>query len=59
MLCANKAITRRYIVGKKHSTKRSEAQQKLGELRRQKFNYFEVPKPRWKRIKPLLTKPKE
>ena len=59
MVCANKAITRRYIVGKKHSTKRREAQQKLGELRNQKFNYFEVPKPLWKRIKPLLPKPKE
>jgi hypothetical protein len=49
MVCANKAITKRYIVAKKHSTKRSEAQQKLWQLRRQKVNYFEVPKPLWKR----------
>ena len=50
MVCANKAITKRYIVAKKHSTKRSEAQQKLWQLHRQKVNYFEVPKPLWKRI---------
>lgn len=59
MVCANKAITKRYIVAKKHSTKRNEAQQKLWQLRRQKVNYFEVPKPLWKRIKPLLPKPKQ
>jgi transposase len=59
MVCANKAITKRYIVAKKHSTKRSEAQQKLWQLHRQKVNYFEVPKPLWKRIKPLLPKPKQ
>ena len=46
-------------MAKKHSTKRKAAQHKLRQLRRrrQQVNYFEVPKPLWKRIKPLLPKP--
>ena len=44
-------------MAKKHSTKRKAAQQQLRQLRRQPVNYFEVPKPLWKRIKPLLPKP--
>ncbi len=59
MVCANKAITKRYIVAKKHSTKRSEAQQKQRQVHRQNVNCFEGPKPLWKRIKPLLPKPKQ
>ena len=58
MVCANKPITRRYIVAKKHSTKRKEAQAKLRKLRRQQVNYFEVPKPLWKRIKHIFPRQK-
>lgn len=58
MVCANKPITRRYIVAKKHSTKRKAAQAKLRKLRRQQVNYFEVPKPLWKRIKHIFPRQK-
>ena len=44
-------------MAKKHSTKRKAAQQKLRQLRRQQVDYFEVPKPLWKRIKRVLPKP--
>ena len=44
-------------MAKKHSTKRKAAQEKLRQLRRQQVDYFEVPKPLWKRIKRLLPKP--
>ncbi len=44
-------------MAKKHSTKREAAQQRLRQLRSQPVNYFEVPKPLWKRIKGLLAKP--
>lgn len=57
MVCANKPITRRYIVAKKHTTKRKAAQQKVRRVRRQQVNYFAVPKPLWKQIKRLLPKP--
>lgn len=44
-------------MAKKHSTEREAAQQTLRQLRRQAVNYYEVPKPLWKRIKHLLPKP--
>ena len=58
MVCANKPIPRRYIRAKKHSTKRKAAQAKLRKLRRQQVNYFEVPKPLWKRIKHIFPRQK-
>jgi putative transposase len=59
MVCANKAITRRYIVGKKHSTRGKCVQGRRRRLRQERINYFAVPKPLWKRIKPLLPKVKQ
>lgn len=44
-------------MAKKHSTKRQATQRKLGRKRRVPVNYFEVPRPLWKRIKALLPKP--
>jgi putative transposase len=58
MVCANKAITRRYTVAKKHSTKRKRVQGRRRRLRQEPINYFAVPKPLWKRIKPLLPRAK-
>jgi putative transposase len=58
MVCANKPITRRYIVAKKHSTKQQQRQRRRRRKRPTSINYFEVPKPLWKRIKRLLPQPK-
>jgi len=45
MDCATKTIHRRCVVAKKHTTKY------------ERVNYFEVPKPLWKRVKHLFPKP--